>query len=225
MFTMEIGPVTLFVLGVAGTACLATRGPLNGAGDGGKDAARDVPVDTGPCAPPAGGNDLSFDLACGGGFCGVSTHLDFHVDPTSKSYPSCGDGNGNLELIGLTGADGAALSLDVTSYKGVGKYTLETVPQNDDLLFELQAMVLCAEAGDNTNDISLLIVNGVGELDAEIGEAGVPATCQVDVETDCMNPDGTHAVTGSLSCAFPNAGAGMECTLSNGKFTFGGCIP
>jgi hypothetical protein len=220
---MKLGRVTLAVLGVAGAACFAERGPLKGFGDAGKEAGDARAEATGPCPAPTGGNDLSFDLECMGGTCDVSTHLEFHVDPTSKSYPSCGVAPGNLELIALTGENGATMSMGVPGYKGVGKYTLESTPENDNLIFELSAMPFCADGGDNTNDITLLIVDGVGEKDAEINDAGTPATCEVQVATDCADPEGAHTVTGTLSCTFPSPSPGMECTLTNGKFQFGAC--
>jgi hypothetical protein len=225
---MKAFAVTLALLGVASAACFAERGPLKGFGDAGKEAGDATPEATGPCPAPSGGNDLSFDLECLGGSCDLNTHLDFHVDPSSKSYPSCFDATGttgNLELRGLTGASGSALSLGVTAYKGAGKYTLVSVPENDDLLFELSGMLPCADAADNTNDLTLLIVNGVGERDAEINDAGQPATCDIDVATDCTNGEGLHTVAGTLSCTFPSPSPGMECTLTNGKFQFGGCAP
>ena len=235
---MKIGWLALVVLGSGVGACLASRGPTT-VSDAGKDA-RDAPSakESAPACPaPAGGNDLSFDLECSGGACDVKTHIDFHLDATSSGYPGCGVGQGNLELADLSdpanpgslmGTGKSSLEMDVTGYSGVGAYKLEPVAGKL-LLFELSSTPPCSgDAGGSAFLPPLLIADtAAGGFDAALLDAGsgAPPSCDVKVEADCTNDDGTHNVAGTLTCSFENVAAGYSCTLSHGKFQFGRCLP
>jgi hypothetical protein len=228
---MKIGWLTLAVLGSA--ACLASRGPTTSA-DAGADARDAHPKkETGAaCSAPSGGNDLSFELDCTGE-CDVKAQIDLHLNPTDSAYPGCGVGGGNLELAdlsdpknpgSLTGTDQSSVEMDVTHYSGVGEYTLGQIAGNV-LYFELSATPPCVGDAAGSTSLTLLIPEPTDTLEGGSLDAGVPPSCHVKVETDCTNDDGTHNVTGTLSCSFENAGAGYSCTLRNGKFQFGHCVP
>jgi hypothetical protein len=226
---MKIGWQTLGVLGavlVVGLAsCVADRGPLKGpVMDAGKGTG-DGPADGSACPAITGGNSLSFDLDCSGeGDCTVSTTVEIQLDTKSAAYPGCGDGEKTFEIVDLkgtkplTGTDQSSLELSLNPYVGLGDYM---VTATNGSLLDLSVMPPCKGEGDagGTTSIALLIAKGGPMFDS-----AAPPFCSVTVETDCMNDDGTHNVTGKLSCS-SFASGDETCTLSHGKFQFGNCVP
>lgn len=225
---MKTRSLTLAALGMAVVACTADRGPTKGTPtDSGTQKEATADVARGVCPAPSGGNDLSVDLICTG-LCPGTTHLDFHLDAKSPSYPGCAIGDDNLEFGPDVPATGmATMSLDVPRYAGPGQYTLAATSGNMDLLFKLgDALVVCSDGSmGGTDEISELILNGPQPEGGSPGlDAGAASTCTVDVDTDCANDDGAHTVKGTLSCSFAPL-AGVTCTLTNGQFQFGACSP
>jgi hypothetical protein len=222
-------------LGAGLAACIADRGPA-GKADAGKP--RDAGVDATSCMPAPGGNEVSFDLVCtpAGGACSVNTHLSFQVPSSSKIFPGCGVGGGNLELanltphassLALTGTDGAALEVDVNPYSGPDKYPLVSGSGAPALFFSLGVTAPCEEGG-GSQPVSLIVEDTEGAPDAAVDvDGGIvpPSSCDFVVSTDCTNGDRTHDVTGTLSCSFPQGAGNDTCTIQNGTFHFSKCVP
>jgi hypothetical protein len=208
-----------------GWGCVATRGPV-GASDAGPDVADAEPEAEAAvtCAPPSGGNDLSFDLKCMGS-CTSTTHFDFHLDASSKSYPGCAEGQYHgmgvfeLPIAGhdpLTGTHSSSLELNLEPYAGAASYDVAGTPD----LFTFSA-TLPAEAG--ACQISV-IIPGFKPDSSVFDDAGPPSTCTFVVTKDCA-AGMVHTVTGTFGCMLPNAALNTDCTIENGKFDFAGCAP
>jgi hypothetical protein len=228
--------LTLLVLGAGLLACVADRGPSSGV-DGGGDAA-DAAADSrevgSSCKAHPGGNDLSFDIVCKNDSCDVDAHIDFHIDKSNKAYPGCGDGPKNFDLLDvktgapLSGSENASLRMGITGYAGPASYSLEPTSTKPAPFFDLSATPSC-EKSKTPASIPPLLIEQTPPASSEGGltDAAVipPPSCEVNVDSDCTNGDGTHNVTGTMSCSFPSPGGGWSCNLTHGKFQFDDCLP
>jgi len=206
-------PAFSFLLVLVG--CVASRGPVEP--DGGSDAREDHHAEAASkCPLPSSGNDLSFDVDCTGA-CVATKHVDFHADDASSPESLCADGE-NLNVLLTDGPPEAATSpvfkLGIANYAGRGEYTI--APGSNKSLFEFGTSASCMKGG--VHDFAFTIF-GPGS------DALSPPSCTVKVSQDCTSDDGTHVVQGSFSCAFPNAGVDIHCSLKNGTFALGRCSP
>ncbi len=207
----------LFGVGVPATvlACVASRGPVHEGPEGGADAGDGG--DAGACEVPEN-NTLSFDLDCTG-YCPLRKHYVFEAMRHTLAYPGCAVGNSNLEIKGLTGADMSTLRLDVVPYAGPGVYKLQ---ESRYLLFELSVTPTCGD--EIASNLTFLIPNGICMGGVGCVDSGGLPICTFTVDTDCTS-GAFHSVAGTFTCSFPDVGEGSHCTLKNGTFAFGGCIP
>jgi hypothetical protein len=147
----------------------------------------------------------------------VSTHYDFHLSEGASSYPGCVEGTTGgtevLEFPELSGSDESTFRLELAPYGGAGSYGVTSAPS----FFSFQASP--KSSGGAICDVTTLIPDTVPD-------SGESSSCQVVVSDDCA--DGPlHTVTGTIECSFMGLPGDIptSCTLTHGKFSFGGCPP